>query len=229
MQPIKPTYNYLKKQMLCYLTVGVFFAATAILTPLVLMALLIPFPWYYPSFGLFSVSMFFLKKYYNYKKGMAGEIQVAEVLGGLGESFYVFHDLLIKGAGGNIDHVVVGPTGIFAIETKNYNGKLQCIGDEWRRLGDGFAKSWDIKSPSIQAKRNAAILANTLRERGISLWVYPLVVFSHPDVELDIKNSKVDILRTNEIRSYIKSLPKIISDDRVRVIAKVLMDLMEQT
>jgi hypothetical protein len=57
------------------------------------------------------------KKYLGY----FGECAVAEYLDGLKQNgYYVFHD--VPGQDGeskfNIDHVVVGPTGLFAIETK---------------------------------------------------------------------------------------------------------------
>jgi hypothetical protein len=37
----------------------------------------------------------------------------------------VLHDCLIPGSRANIDHIAVGPTGIFTIETKNYAGTVR--------------------------------------------------------------------------------------------------------
>lgn len=57
----------------------------------------------------------------NYLLGYLGERTVAEALAPLlRESYYVYHDLPAEAGDRkfNIDHVVVGPTGIFAIETK---------------------------------------------------------------------------------------------------------------
>lgn len=49
--------------------------------------------------------------------GLEGELAVAEELSQLGRAgFHVFHDLPAEGF--NIDHVVLGPTGLFAVETK---------------------------------------------------------------------------------------------------------------
>ncbi|HWM25732.1 MAG TPA: nuclease-related domain-containing protein [Chthoniobacterales bacterium] len=50
-------------------------------------------------------------------RGERGERRVAEILDDLrGSGYRAFHDLV--GDGFNIDHVVVGPAGVFAIETK---------------------------------------------------------------------------------------------------------------
>jgi Nuclease-related domain len=49
--------------------------------------------------------------------GAAGEEWTAEELSRLGAGWQVFHD--IPDGGGNWDHVVVGPSGVFAIDSKN--------------------------------------------------------------------------------------------------------------
>src|SRR5207244_12405388 len=56
----------------------------------------------------------------NLNLGEKGERRVSEVLRTLRDKDYVtFDDLLLEGV--NIDHVVVGPGGVFAIETKTYS------------------------------------------------------------------------------------------------------------
>jgi hypothetical protein len=75
-------------------------------------------------------------------KGARGEELVARSLALLPESFTVFHGIaahsqtLIPQGGSDLDHVVVGPTEIFVIETKNWsgtitieNGELVCDGE----------------------------------------------------------------------------------------------------
>lgn len=57
----------------------------------------------------------------NYLLGYLGERAVAEELEPLQrEGYHVFHDLPVGKVDGsfNLDHIVVGPTGLFAIETK---------------------------------------------------------------------------------------------------------------
>lgn len=56
----------------------------------------------------------------NWVKGLEGENIVLEQLNTLPENYFVFHDVKLPGGYGNIDHIVVGPTGLFVIETKNF-------------------------------------------------------------------------------------------------------------
>ena len=59
-----------------------------------------------------------LSERHNYQLGYAGEVAVGSALNELmRQGYYVFHD--VKGDGEyNVDHIVVGPTGVFAVETK---------------------------------------------------------------------------------------------------------------
>jgi hypothetical protein len=55
------------------------------------------------------------------------------MLAGLPEGFVVFHDLHVPGSPANIDHLVVGPTGVFVVDSKAYTGTLTAGGDTlWR-------------------------------------------------------------------------------------------------
>ena len=56
--------------------------------------------------------------------GDIGEKVVADSLDTLPQDYFVFNDVNLPKSQGNIDHVVVGPNGIFVIETKNYRGSF---------------------------------------------------------------------------------------------------------
>jgi hypothetical protein len=60
-----------------------------------------------------------------WKTGAEGERRVAEVLTGVA-GIEVLHDRLVPGKGGaNIDHIVVGPSGVFVVDAKKYSGRLE--------------------------------------------------------------------------------------------------------
>lgn len=56
--------------------------------------------------------------------GAAGERKTAKRLSRLDSRYKVLHDRKVSGRKWNIDHIVVGPTGVFAIETKNVKGRV---------------------------------------------------------------------------------------------------------
>ena len=66
----------------------------------------------------------------SWQRGAAGERRTAGLLRRLqGEGFVVFHDLAIPGSRANIDHLVVGPTGVFVIDSKQWAGQVHQSAD----------------------------------------------------------------------------------------------------
>ena len=112
------------------------------------------------------------------KLGYAGERLVGEFLESLREQGYkVFHDLL--GDGFNVDHVIIGPTGIYTIETKTYSkpasGKADIVFD-----GSSIKVGhWEPKSETvIQAHAQAGWLQALLRESsGKTFQILPVILF----------------------------------------------------
>jgi hypothetical protein len=95
----------------------------------------------------------------SFFKGARGEERVALLLAGLPSAYHVFHDVPCGGAGG-IDHAVIGPTGLFVVETKCWAGAVTLEGGEI--LVDGGAPS---RAPIPQARASARALAAFLSER----------------------------------------------------------------
>jgi hypothetical protein len=61
-----------------------------------------------------------------WQRGARGERQTARLLDRLGRDGYrVFHDLAMPGSPANIDHLVVGPSGVFVIDSKQWTGSVQ--------------------------------------------------------------------------------------------------------
>lgn len=63
------------------------------------------------------------------RRGFEGELATAQLLTPLlADGWQLFHDLPMKR--GNIDHVLVGPTGVYAVETKYRSKRLSLKGKE---------------------------------------------------------------------------------------------------
>ena len=91
-------------------------------------------------------------------RGAAGEELVGEALDGLREGgWFALHDVQLDH--GNIDHVLVGPAGIFTIETKSHRGRLRAGAIDSRTLKQAYAQAKSV-------------------ERVTGLRTVPLLVFS---------------------------------------------------
>ncbi len=66
------------------------------------------------------------KREKNYRRGADGEKKVGLALARFPDDFHVINDLATPF--GNLDHVVVGPTGVFVMDTKNWRGAVSADG-----------------------------------------------------------------------------------------------------
>ena len=107
-----------------------------------------------------------------------GEKTVGQFLEGLREKEYqVYHDILSDGF--NVDHVLIGPAGIFTVETKTWSkpakGKSE-IHFDGETLTAGGRKP--DRNPVIQAKAQTSWLHRLLAEStGKPLPVRPVILF----------------------------------------------------
>jgi hypothetical protein len=79
-------------------------------------------------------------------RGATGERMTAECLAPLRRRGFVFlHDRVLRGHRGNIDHVVIGPPGVFAVETKYLSGIVRVgwrLRVDGRRLDEVLDQAW---------------------------------------------------------------------------------------
>lgn len=121
-------------------------------------------------------------------RGATGEEVVGEALDGLrGRGWFALHDVQLDQ--GNIDHVLIGPAGIFTIETKSHRGRLRADAIDSRMLKQAYAQAKSVERitglrtvpllvfssayliPAITERRGVVILpgrmlVNHLRKRG---------------------------------------------------------------
>lgn len=121
-------------------------------------------------------------------RGAAGEELVGKALDGLRkEGWFALHDVHL--GHGNIDHVLVGPAGLFTIETKSHRGRLRANAIDARMLKQAYAHAKRIERitglravpllvfsnayliPAVTPRNGVVILparmlANHLRKRG---------------------------------------------------------------
>ena len=104
------------------------------------------------------------KGYAKFLKGARGEELVARILGFLPANYYVFHSLQLErstGRGaGDFDHVVVGPNGVFVVETKNWSGDIDVM--DGKVFVDGEPASF---SPVEQAREGGEMLADWVQDQ----------------------------------------------------------------
>ncbi len=196
----------------------------------------------YASIGLVLIPIAYLlgiythQRYITWKSGISGEDAVIRELKRLNDSYYLINNIVVPPNRGDTDHIVLGPNGIFVIESKNYGGEIKCTGDSWSRYKIGRkGKPYElwIGSPSNQVKRNSKVLKDFIlrnKDRIFKedkhIWVHGIVVFTNKNANLHIEKPTVNILRIEELCDFIKKQNSefYLSDDEIRNIADVLLE-----
>ena len=159
----------------------------------------------------------------NYQIGAWGESRTARALVPLlNDGWTVIHD--ISRWKSNLDHVLVGPAGVFVLDTKNYSGAVTVerggltlaygSGARPRVLGDSLGR---------QARAQGAALHDVLRRRGVERpWAAAIIVFWAEFPQQIAGGDRVTYVHGDALVSYLRSRPQTFTPDRVARIADAL-------
>ena len=161
--------------------------------------------------------MQFLLPYRNWKSGLSGEKRVERNLSAkLNDEYSMYSDVLLKdkNRSGNIDHIVVGPTGIFVIETKNNEGNITYDRYGWKGMGEN-------RNPIFQVNKNMFKVKDVLKNCDVftdrNPYLKSIVVFSNSKAKLKIMNDPDYGCIIHQINSKEDSgLAEIIKNEPVR-------------
>jgi hypothetical protein len=171
--------------------------------------------------------------------GAIGEQKVVKTLEALSDEYYLINDFAVSFSPAiynrqendyiksiQIDHILVGPSGVFLIETKNWSEKS--------------LESLSLRSPVQQIKRASFVLFKLLNneltnyhlrldkhhwgEKKISIRNLIVLINTKPKEELQY----VKILTVNELLGYVHYFKPIFSADETRSIAEFLLRIDEQ-
>ena len=193
---LKPMGTYSEKQAKKYLKRGLIF-----LVPFAFLYLTsIPFLPFYLNMGSFETNrgflmgiflsfgaIFIMLPYRTYKSGLTGERNVVRNISDkLGSDYSIFNDVLLKDGkrSGNVDHIIVGPTGIFVMETKNNKRTVTYDGYNWKGIRE---------NPSGQAVSNMFRIKDVLKNCEVfkqkALYVNAVVLFANGKINLKISKN----------------------------------------
>ena len=177
-------------------------------------------------FGPLVAFYFYLRKYHIYRGGWQGEKEVTTLLSHtLSDDYFLLNDLYLREGGGDIDHIVLGPNGLFVLETKNWNGSISCNGDEWKRAG----KRNFSGSPSRQVKRNTSKIKQIINTnpnlRVLDIWVEGIVVFTNNHASLHLNYPTVSILKLPQLPNHLKTHrnSRSLSAEQIEAIGKEIV------
>ncbi|HKH78778.1 MAG TPA: nuclease-related domain-containing protein [Solirubrobacteraceae bacterium] len=147
--------------------------------------------------AMFVVLRYVLPLVERHDRGATGEEQVGSLLDGLGgKGWHAIHDASL--GNGNVDHILIGPAGVFTVETKSHPGPVR------------VARVHGATLSQAQAQQRAIA-------RVTGLEVEPLLVYSRAWVDRPLARRKgVRVLPARMLAGYLDRRKETLSPAQAR-------------
>ncbi len=160
--------------------------------------------------------LFIKKRARDADRGAHAEEVVAERLSSLPEGYHAFHDLAFDGF--NIDHVVVGPGGIFVVETKSHREEVTARGDVLLLGGKQPAKNF-----LNQAWSQTYQLRDPLEKHTSRKWkIKPVLCFTRAFVKVREPVKGIEVLNKKYLAAYLSRQPRILGTEEVDTVTGII-------
>jgi len=154
--------------------------------------------------AILLISRYVLPLVDRHDRGACGEEHVGGLLERLPPGWRVLHDVSLSR--GNVDHIAIGPPGVFAVETKSHPGPIKV-----ERLHGALLR---------QARAQQALL-----ERELKIEVQSLIVFSRAWVDRPLVRRKgVRVLPASMLLRYLKGRPATLQAARIDELRRQILD-----
>lgn len=160
------------------------------------------------------VAMFVVLRYVmplvdRHDRGAKGEEQVGSLLDGLeGRGWHAIHDASL--GNGNVDHILIGPAGVFTVETKSHPGPVRVARIHGATIGQA------------QAQQRAIA-----RVTGVE--VEPLIVYSRAWIDRPLARRKgVRVLPARMLAGYLDRRPATLSPEQVEQAQACVADALRE-
>jgi hypothetical protein len=149
-----------------------------------------------------------------WRRGAVGERRTARLLGPLArQGWVVLHDLALPGSRANLDHLVIGPGGVFVIDSKQYRGRLQLdpSGGLWHGR---YPLAPTLRTVSFEADQAAQLLPDP------GVVVLPIMAVHGAQVPWGkVVVEGVPVVTARRLPSMLRTLPAVLGPEQVAAVA----------
>jgi Nuclease-related domain len=153
----------------------------------------------------------------NLYRAAVGELLVGDMLDNLGPRWDVLHVLPVDDSGKDIDHLVIGPPGVFTITTENFPGQEIKVNGDFLAVG---SQRFDDIAVARELGQSAAELLSAAAAAPIA--VRPLLVVVTPTkLALRQQPDGVTVVASRQLLHYLRGLDRTLDGAEVASISDV--------
>jgi hypothetical protein len=147
----------------------------------------------------------------GWRRGAKGEQLTARRLRRLGRGWTIYHDLAIPSSRANADHLVIGPPGIFLIDSKHYRGRLTLTPE-----GSLWYGHHPLTGVLATVRWEAAVFAQVL-----GTTITPMLCVHGAQLPWgELMAEGIPILTTDRMATTLRALPPLLDEVQVAVLTE---------
>ncbi len=156
---------------------------------------------------------------------------ITAALKGMGEKYTLFH------YSGPVSHMLIGPTGVWAIIPFNQPGMIIYTNGKWKHKGGSFLQKFfggdNLGRPDLEADSAIRDLTKSLSnfyQEDLLPPVQAILLFTNPKTELETQESPFPAATSKKVKDTIRKTDKavILTDEKVKELSKRYVDAFEQ-
>ena len=158
----------------------------------------------------------------------ATERKTERQLHGMSRGGYrALHARAIPGSDAQIDHLVIGPTGVYAVDSENWDKRMPLRAMSHRKLFLGpFNQKDRLDEARWEADQAHELISSAL---GTDIDVRPSLAVYGPKVPWNVLTIRdVDVYTGGRLRKYLKKQDKVLTGDEIERIHKIAERVLPQ-
>jgi hypothetical protein len=160
----------------------------------------------------------------SYRLGADGEQRVALRLGRLDGAWRVLHSIPVGRRGSDLDHLLVGPAGVFAINAKHHPQANVWVGGDTVKVNGHYQPY--VRNSRFEAHRAARLLSDVA---GFDVDVFGLIAVVGAErglvVQQQPRDGSVVVVAVEQLDAYVRSLPPVLGHPSIARIYEVARHL----
>lgn len=151
-----------------------------------------------------------------YRVGAVGEETVGARLAKLDPlRWLVLHDIVLNNKGTNLDHLVIGPAGVYSLNTKHHP-KAKVVVTERSFRVNGYRQGY-VPAALHEAAKITRLLEAAV---GFPVYVQPVIVLMGAELDVRAAPPDIDVIRRRDLPRWFLRLPGVLQESQAKALMR---------
>ena len=163
------------------------------------------------GFIMFNRGMQGVGRWSNNARHVRPDIAIDHALKDLSDRHTIVHYGTPDGVKGAVDHVLIGPGGVLAIEATDFPGQVNVKDDNWKKSGSMLLRMFSFSGPQLgnpsrEAEKEFTKVDTVMTAAGQEADIYSAIVFTAATADLTVEGSSHPVLPVNELDRFVRDM-----------------------